>query len=94
MWNDPAEQITKKCPHERVQYCPLYVAGHECGLATCMDKWDYEGCDVDHGRKDYGQLVAALSRQKPEMITECADAEWRAQATAQRERNMRAASIH
>lgn len=86
--------MARKCPHDRIQYCPLYLAGHECGLATCMDKWDYDGCDVDHGRKDYGQLVAELYRQKPEIIKERADAESRAQAIAQRERNMRAAGVH
>jgi hypothetical protein len=91
---DDFEERTKKCPHERVQYCPLYVAGHVVGLSTCMVKWDFDGCDVDHGRADYGQLVAKLFRQDANMVAECALGEERAMAAEQRKRNMRAAGVH
>lgn len=83
-----------KCPHGRVEHCPLYVAGHVVGLPTCMVKWDFDGCDVDHGRKDYGQLVAQLFRHDAQMIVDCAEAENRYEAKAQRARNMRAAGVH
>lgn len=86
--------FSRKCPHENVQFCPLYVAGHEAGLPTCMGKWDFEGCDVEHGRADYGQLVAQLFRHDPQMIAERAEAEWQAEAKAQRQRNVRAAGLH
>lgn len=87
-------ELTKKCPHGRVEFCPLYVAGHVAGLPTCMVQWDFDGCDVDHGRADYGSLVAKLSRQDVEMVAECAQAESRYMSAEQRKRNMRAAGIH
>jgi hypothetical protein len=93
IFSEPSD-LARKCPHERVQYCPLYVAGHAAGLPTCMGQWDYDGCDVDHGREDYGQLVAQLHRVAPDIIKERAEEEYRAASAEQRKRNMRAAGIH
>lgn len=87
-------RLGTKCPHQLVQYCPLYVAGHVVGLPTCLDKWDYDGCDVDHGRGQYEELIARLFRRDPSLIAERALAEARAEATAQRNRNIQRNAIH
>lgn len=84
----------KGCPHEHVQYCPLYVAGHVAGLPTCMGQWDFDGCDVYHGRADYSDLVAALFRADPNMVAECGEREERRYAADQRQRNRRHAGVH
>ena len=84
----------KKCPHEHVQYCPLYAAGHVAGLPTCMGQWDWDGCDVDHGRVDYGQKVAELFRHNPQLVAERAAAEECHEAKYQQQRNRRAAGLH
>lgn len=84
----------KRCPHERIQYCPLYVAGHVVGLPTCMDQWDFDGCDVKHGRRDYESLVAELFRADPAMVARCAEEEEQYERAEQRERNRRAAGLH
>ena len=86
--------LAGKCPHDRVQFCPLYVAGHVGGLPTCMGKWDEEGCDVDHGRADYCKLVVELFRADPKMVAECAEGQNRFEAKEQRDRNMRLSGIH
>lgn len=83
----------KRCPHEQVQFCPLYVAGHVVGLPTCMGQWDFEGCDVDHGREEYEELVAQLFRHDPAMVADRALAEERFERAEQRKRNMRAACV-
>jgi len=84
----------RKCPHERIQYCPLYVAAHCAGLPTCIGRDLEDGCDVQQGKRDYGALVAKLSKVNSGIIEECADGEWRANRDAQRARNMRAAGLH
>ena len=86
--------MTQRCPHEHVQFCPLYVAGHVVGLPTCMGQWDFDGCDVHHGRADYCQLVGELFRADPKLVAECAMGEERFEVGEQRARNMRSAGLH
>jgi hypothetical protein len=59
-----------------------------------MVRWDFLGCDVDHGYASYEELVDTLFRIDPKMIAECAKAEYQFETEAQRKRNLRAAGIH
>lgn len=83
-----------RCPHDRVQDCPLYVAGHVPGLPTCMTgDWAY-GCSVERGEAAYARLIQACRVAAPRLVAEC---EWSAdlhQRSEQRRRNLRAARIH
>ena len=87
--------MTRRCPHPNIAYCPLYHAAHEAGGFGCDDGrlGDHEGCAVDRGA-DYGRMVSALWKVRPEIISEAAEAESLAMKRAQRERNMRAAGLH
>lgn len=83
-----------KCPHERIQYCPLYVAAHCAGLPTCIGDNLYDGCDVTQGKRDYGGILSKLVKANPGIVEECAEAEWLANRAEQRARNMRRAGLH
>lgn len=84
----------RRCPHPNIAYCPLYHAAHEVGGLGCDDgKLGNGSCAVDRGA-DYGQMVSALWKARPELISEAAEAESLAMKRQQRERNMRAAGLH
>lgn len=84
-----------KCPHERIEHCPLYVAAHETDEFGCDDGrlGDHEGCAVDRGL-DYGQAVARLCKANREIVQECAERESLHMKIEQRNRNMRVNGIH
>lgn len=86
----------RRCPHDRIQYCPLYVAAHVVGLPTCIGRNLDEGCDISQRKLDYGTIVAKLIKTAvgAEIVEQCADGEWTAERQAQRARNMRAAGLH
>lgn len=84
----------RKCPHDRVEHCPLYVAAHEAGGFGCDDgRLQEGGCAVDRGM-DYGSAVARLCRANRELVQECAERESLWLKTEQRNRNMRVNGIH
>lgn len=84
-----------KCPHDRIEHCPLYVAAHEGGGFGCDDGrlWEQDGCAVDRGM-DYGRAVARLCGANRELVQECAEREGLWLKTEQRKRNMRVNGIH
>src|SRR5947199_10391366 len=87
----PIHVAKRRCPHERIEFCPLYVAAHDgslCGLGCDDGKLEMGECRIDRGA-DYGAAIAQLSKRAPEMVADCALREHRAQSQAQRERNMR-----
>lgn len=84
-----------KCPHERIEHCPLYVAAHEAGGYGCDDGklGDHEGCAVDRG-VDYGRAVARLCDANRELVQECAEREGFYLKMEQRRRNRLLNGIH
>lgn len=85
----------RKCPHSKIQFCPLYVGMHIAGGPSCWPKGDLqEGCAVDHGEAAYEELLAKLFRVHPDVIAERAVAENDDMAREQRQRNMRLSGVH
>lgn len=91
---EPSE-VTKKCPHADIRFCPLYYASHTAWGVGCDDGKTngHDGCGVSRSY-DYGQMLAALYRVSPGMIAECATAENVEASRQQRNRNMKAAGLH
>lgn len=90
---EPSE-VTNKCPHADIRFCPLYHASHTAWGVGCDDGkasgWD--GCGISRAL-NYGRLIAELSRVSPQMIAECAFAENAEASKQQRNRNMKAAGL-
>ena len=84
-----------KCPHDRIEHCPLYVAAHEGGGFGCDDGrlGEHEGCAVNRGM-DYGRAVSRLCGARREIVQECAEAESLWLKTEQRKRNLSLNGIH
>lgn len=84
----------KRCPHEDVQHCPLYVASNGAG-GGCDDGGLAEmRCAVDARKINYNRAVARLSKADRALVNDCAMREMRSRSKAQRERNMRMNGIH
>lgn len=85
----------RRCPHNQVQFCPLYIAAHVPGAGGCDDgRIDDGRCAVDRGRLAYAARVARLRITNPGLVEE---AEWResaARALEQRARNRRLNGLH
>jgi len=82
------------CPHDRNEFCPLYIAAHEAGGFGCDDgKLGEGGCAVSRGM-EYGQALAKLSLAKRALVLECAEAENRHMKIEQRKRNMKNLGLH
>ena len=59
--------VERKCPHDRIQDCPLYACAHFAtpGLPSCLTRDISDGrCDVDAG-SDYSLLVLAVQVKFP-----------------------------
>lgn len=83
----------RKCPHSRIEFCPLYVAAHEARGYSCDDgKLGSGGCAVSRGM-DYGRAIARLWEANRDLVQECAERE-SLSMIEQRQRNMKVASIH
>lgn len=91
---EPSE-VTKKCPHADIRFCPLYHASHTAWGLGCDDGkatgWD--GCGVSRAL-DYGTLLAALIGVSPQMVALCAFQENAETSKQQRDRNLKAAGLH
>lgn len=82
------------CPHDRIEFCPLYVAAHEAGGYGCDDgRLDEDGCAVSRGM-DYGRALARLSLTNRALVLECAERQNHAMKVEQRRRNMKNAGVH
>lgn len=53
-------ETPRKCPHDDLRDCPLYVAGHNGSMPSCDDGQLIEGCAVDRGQRKYADLVAMI----------------------------------
>jgi hypothetical protein len=85
--------MTRSCPHERIQYCPLYVESHYARGLGCVDD-PCGDCLVTRGKMDYAAQVEVVRAVDPRMIAQLAFAEQAAASREQRARNMRLAGIH
>jgi hypothetical protein len=81
------------CPHSRIEFCPLYLASHECAGGCDDGRLGEGGCAVSRGM-DYGQALARLSRERPALVREAAERESEAMRTEQRQRNARNLGLH
>lgn len=89
----PAE-FERKCPHERIEFCPLYVAAHEAGGLGCDDGRLAEGGCAVSRLLDYGKALARVSHENRELVMECAELESQHMKTEQRRRNMKNLGLH
>jgi hypothetical protein len=91
----PLSEVTNKCPHADIRFCPLYHASHTAWGLGCDDgkSAGWNGCGVSRAL-DYGRCLAELAKVSPQMIALCAFQENAEVAMAQRNRNMKAAGLH
>lgn len=85
-----------KCPHELIQYCPLYVGMHIAGGPSCWPKngkLEERGCAVDQGAS-YENLVADFFREYPQDFAEITQVEHDHESGEQRRRNLRLNGVH
>lgn len=66
----------KKCPHNDLRFCPLYIAAHEPFGDGCLDGQEgYDnGCAVDRGLLNYDAAVKRVRDRDPVMVGQC---EWK-----------------
>lgn len=82
-----------RCPHEDIQYCPLYIASHGTGLGCDDGGWGNGQCAVDR-RMSYERERELVRVKAPGLVEQ---AEWREAAARRREqqgRNLRLNGIH
>lgn len=88
------EEMQRKCQHERIEFCPLYIAAHEGAGLGCDDGRLAEGgCAVSRGM-DYGKALARLSSENRDLVLECASRESEHMRIEQRRRNMKSLGLH
>lgn len=88
--------MLKRCPHQNVANCPLYIAAHGVPGLGCDDGMiDHAGGTCGVARAvSYERNVEMLRVKSPGLVEQC---EWREQAARfneQRNRNMRLNGIH
>jgi hypothetical protein len=83
----------KRCPHDRIEHCPLYVESHNTRLMGCVDDVA-EPCVVERGKRKYEKLLANLSVADPRLIAMCRFSEEASKVREQRARNLRLNGIH
>ena len=90
-----AEQrrMSGRCPHAKIQYCPLYIGMHVAGGPSCWHSNLNDGCAVEQGAS-YEDLVAQFVRAHPEEFAAATLAERADEARDQRNLNMRLAGVH
>ena len=84
-----------KCPHDLIQFCPLYAGMHIDNGPSCWPKNNdlEKGCAVDQGAS-YATLLARFERAHPDIVKERAAAERHHHASEQRDRNLKLNGIH
>jgi hypothetical protein len=82
-----------KCPHDRIQHCPLYVESHNCRQLGCVDDVG-KPCRVERGKMKYARAVASLRAVDPKLVAITEFNEKAHQSREQISRNMRLLGIH
>jgi hypothetical protein len=80
------------CPHEKVQFCPLYVESHVGRGLGCIRAGDQFYCDARTPRA-YQKMLAAVQAVDPRTVAILAFQEQGAKVREQRSRNMRLLGI-
>lgn len=85
-----------KCPHAKIQFCPLYIGMHIAGGPSCWPKNNEldDGCGVDQGHFTYEEKVIEFWRAHPQDFAEITLNERADEAGEQRKRNMRLMGLH
>jgi len=92
--SSPWPDEDRKCPHSRIEFCPLYIAAHEGGGFGCDDgRLGEGGCAVKRFM-DYGKALAKLSHANRELVMECAERESHHMKVEQRRLNMKNLGLH
>lgn len=82
-----------KCPHEHIQYCPLYVESHNCRGLGCVD-YMHKDCRVARGAWNYTKAIDALREVDLPLVAKIQFSEIAFYCREQRARNMRLLGIH
>lgn len=82
-----------KCPHSRIQFCPLYVESHNGRGLGCVDDVGKD-CKVDRGILKYQDMLWAVEIVEPKLPALCKFNEEIFQRTEQRARNMKLNGVH
>ncbi len=79
----------KACPHERIEYCPLYVESHYGRGLGCVDDMALP-CLVARGKMNYAKAVAKVGG---DLVLQLGMLDMLRMAREQRARNRRAAGV-
>jgi hypothetical protein len=82
-----------KCPHARIQHCPLYVESHNCRQLGCVDDLA-KPCRVARGKMRYEKAVANLRAEDARLVAICEFNEKSHESREQISPNMRLLGIH
>lgn len=81
-----------KCPHERIQFCPLFVESHNCRGLGCVDDMAKD-CEVVRGKMNYTKAIDALRETDLPMLTHIQFSEIAFLRQEQRARNLKVNGI-
>ena len=82
-----------KCPHNRIQHCPLYVESHNCRQLGCVDDLA-KPCRVERGKLSYQKGLSKLRAEDAKLVAICEFNEKAHESHEQISRNMRLLGIH
>jgi hypothetical protein len=82
-----------KCPHARIQHCPLYVESHNCRQLGCVDD-PAKLCLVERGKMKYEKALRNLRAEDARLVAICEFNEKAHESREQISRNMRLMGIH
>ena len=82
-----------KCPHIRIQHCPLYVESHNQRHLRCVDDIA-KPCRVESGKMSYVKGISTLRAVDGRLVAICEFNEQAHEAREQISRNMRLLGIH
>ncbi len=89
-------EVRTACPHANaIQFCPLYVAGHDPKLSglTCMTG-DWTECAVDREELNYEAAKERLRMAAPALVAECEFGAARDSFNRQQRRNLQNNRTH
>jgi hypothetical protein len=82
-----------KCPHSRIQHCPLYVESHNQRHLGCVDDMA-KPCRVERGKMSYARGVSSRRAEDVRLVAICEFNEKAHEGREQISRNMRSLGIH
>ena len=82
----------RRCPHTRIQDCPLYIASHYGDGTGCLDDMA-DPCLVARGRS-YDALLRPVRMKHPELVIALTLRSMQEERASQRRRNLRLNGVH